>query len=96
MKLKKTLAALAVGAALVVVAPTAAHASEGGWLCSTRDATPVYAYSDFTAWLFTLSPGRGFRVHVAEGIDATWIKFKGHGAERPDRDGWVRAHHISC
>jgi hypothetical protein len=97
MKSKKILVAIAAGVATMLVAPAAAHASDtGGWLCSTRDATPVYAYSNFTSYLFTLSPGRGFRVHIAEGVDATWTKFYGHGAERPGRDGWVRAQHIYC
>lgn len=88
------LAALAVAA--VLVAPAAQASDAPGHLCHTVDATPVYAYSDFTSYLFTLSPGRGFRVHQGVASDNTLIKAYGHGAERPDRDGWVRGHHLYC
>jgi len=94
--LAATLTALALAVATVGVAP-AAHASDApGTLCYTIDATPVYAYSNFTSYLFTLSPGRGFRLHGGEMLDNTLVKGYGHGAERPDRDGWVRGFHLYC
>lgn len=94
-KIATGLAALAMAAVTVPLA-VAAHADPGGWLCSTRDAAPVYANGDFTGYLYTVEANRGFRVHQASGTDAGWVKFYGHGADRPDRDGWVRAQHIYC
>lgn len=92
--------ALATGAAVAVTGPASA---DDGWLCTTRDATPVYATmsnGNFSDYLFTLSPGRGFRAYSAEAsvVEDTviWSAHYGHGAERPDRNGYVRSEHLAC
>jgi hypothetical protein len=82
------------GGALVTLATPASASEAPGWLCTTADATPVYANRDFTGYLFTLSGGRGFRAHMAWGEDSTVLGYHGHGAERPDRDGYVRPQHL--
>jgi len=89
------LAAILAAGALTGLAAAPASASDGpGSLCTTADPTPVYANRDFTGYLFTLSAGRGFRAHSAWGVDNTLLGAYGHGAERPDRDGYVRGHHL--
>ncbi|HWM02659.1 MAG TPA: hypothetical protein VNP92_10025 [Actinophytocola sp.] len=92
--------ALAAGAVIAITGPAGA---DDGWLCTTRDATPVYATmsnGNFSDYLFTLSPGRGFRAYRVEGsvVDDTlvWSAHYGHGAERPDRNGYVRSEHLAC
>jgi hypothetical protein len=92
--------ALATGAAVAVTGPASA---DDGWLCTTRDATPVYATmsnGNFSDYLFTLSPGRGFRAYSVEAsvVEDTviWSAHYGHGAERPDRNGYVRSEHLAC
>ena len=96
-KIGKVLATVALTAATLPMLATAANASDApGWVCITRDPTPVYAYDNFTAYLFTLSPGRGFRVHFAMGNQWGTYGAYGHGAERPDRDGYVRYQHLAC
>jgi len=91
----KFLAAAVLVAGTLAVLATPASASEGpGSLCTTVDPTPVYANRDFTGYLFTLSAGRGFRAHSAWGEDSTLLGAYGHGAERPDRDGYVRGQHL--
>ena len=72
--------------------------ADDGWLCTTRDATPVYASmsnGNYDGYLFTLSPGRGFRAYSVEAsvVEDTviWSAHYGHGAERPDRNGYVRS-----
>jgi len=92
--------ALATGAAIAVTGPASA---DDGWLCTTRDATPVYATmsnGNFSDYLFTLSPGRGFRAYSVEAsvVEDTvlWSAHYGHGAERPDRNGYVRSEHLAC
>jgi hypothetical protein len=88
-----TAATLTVGALATLTTP--ASASDGpGSLCTTADATPVYANRDFTGYLFTLSAGRGFRAHELWGNDSGVIGYFGHGSERPDRDGYVRGQHL--
>jgi hypothetical protein len=84
-------ALLAVGTAAAVQTPASAS---DGWLCTTADPTPVYANQDFTGYLFTLSAGRGFRAYMVWGVDSTKIGFYGHGAEHPERNGYVRAQHV--
>jgi len=83
------------GAAMTVLATPASASDAPGWLCMTADATPVYANRDFTGYLFTLSGGRGFRVHELWGNESGVIGYLGHGAENPGRDGFVRAQHIT-
>lgn len=92
--------ALATGAAIAVTGPASA---DDGWLCTTRDATPVYATmsnGNFSDYLFTLSPGRGFRAYHVEAsvVENTviWSAHYGHGAERPDRNAYVRSEHLAC
>jgi hypothetical protein len=91
---KTLLAALLAAGAIAVPAPSASASDAPGSLCTTADPTPVYANRDFTGYLFTLSAGRGFRAHSAWGVDNTLLGAHGHGAERPDRDGYVRGHHL--
>lgn len=93
---KNLLAAVLTAGALAVLAPSASASEGPGALCTTIDPTPVYAHSDFSAYLFTLSPGRGFRAHTLWGEDDRLVRGYGHGAERPDRDGYVRGHHLAC
>lgn len=91
----KLLAAVLLSAGALAVSAAPAGAVEGpGSLCLTAHPTPVYANPDFTGYLFTLSPGRGFRAHSGWGEDSTLLGAYGHGAERPDRDGYVRGHHL--
>jgi hypothetical protein len=48
-------------------------------------------------YLRTLHAGRGFRWHGQGVIDyhgRNWVY--GHGAEDPDRDGWVLGDHLSA
>jgi hypothetical protein len=91
--------ALAAGAAVVV---TNSASADDTWLCMTKDATPVYASvsnGNYDGYLFTLSPGRGFRVSYATGGGGDvpdWAAYYGHGAEHPERDGFVRDVHLAC
>jgi hypothetical protein len=92
--------ALATGAAIAVTGPASA---DDGWLCTTRDATPVYATmsnGNFSDYLFTLSPGRGFRAYSVEAsvVEDTviWSAHYGHGAEHPERNAYVRSEHLAC
>jgi hypothetical protein len=92
--------ALAAGAAIAITGPASA---DDGWLCTTRDATPVYASmsnGNFDGYLFTLSPGRGFRAYSVEAsvVENTvlWSAHHGHGAEHPERNGYVRSEHLAC
>lgn len=89
-------AAVFAAGALVTLATPASASDAPGWVCTTVDATPVYANRDFTAYLFTLSGGRGFRVHEMWGNESGTLGYLGHGAERPDRDGFVRPQHVRC
>lgn len=91
---KNLLAAVLSAGALVVLAAPAGASDGPGSLCTTADPTPVYANRDFTGYLFTLGAGRGFRAHSAWGVDSTLVGAYGHGAERPDRDGYVRGQHL--
>jgi len=50
-----------------------------------------------TGYLFTLSGGRGFRAIDAlysDNFGRYWVY--GHGAEHPDRDGFVLMDHTDC
>ncbi|HEV7647766.1 MAG TPA: hypothetical protein VGP26_06380 [Actinophytocola sp.] len=91
--------ALAAGAAIAV---TNSASADDGWLCMTRDATPVYASvsnGNYDGYLFTLSAGRGFRAEYEEGGSGdvpTWSAYYGHGAEHPERDGFVKSDHLAC
>jgi hypothetical protein len=89
-------AAVLAGGAMAVVVTPASASDAPGVLCMTVDPTPVYANRDFTGYLFTLSPGRGFRAHMSWGEDSTVLGHYGHGAERPDRDGYIRGFHTRC
>lgn len=92
--------AMAAGAVIAITGPASA---DDNWLCTTRDATPVYATMNnghFSDYLFTLSPGRGFRAYWVEAsvVEDTviWSAHYGHGAERPDRNAYVRSEHLAC
>ncbi len=92
--------ALAAGAAVVVSGPASA---DDGWLCITRDATPVYATmsnGNFSDYLYTLDAGRGFRAYRVEAsvVEDTviWSAHYGHGADRPERNDYVRSEHLAC
>ncbi len=100
--MKKRLLSLAAATMIAtggVVAGVASPAS-ADFLCMTVENAPLYtsvdAYGSGQGYLFTLSPNRGFRWD-GRGIsfeNRTWIH--GHGAEHPDREGWVLASHTSC
>ncbi len=101
--MKKRLLSLAAATVIAtggLVAGLAGPASaDDGILCMTTENAPLYANVDGSGgsfYLFTLSGGRGFRWSgMAYGIDdQVWIY--GHGAEHPDRDGWVLASHTNC
>jgi hypothetical protein len=98
--MRKSLAAavLLVGALAPTVAAVPAQASTSSDdLCMTVDATPAYEYSNFTAYQFTLSAGRGFRFTTVIGDSEHGnTGYRGHGAEHPDHEVWVRAEHLSC
>jgi hypothetical protein len=91
--------ALAVGAAVVV---TNSASADDSYVCITKDPTPVYtsvSNGDYDGYLFTLSPGRGFRVQYQTGGGGNvpdWSAFYGHGAEHPDREGFVKDVHLAC
>ena len=92
-------AALAAGAAIAITGPASADDS---YLCMTKDPTPVYASvsnGNYDGYLFTLSPGRGFRAYYETGGSGdvpAWAAYYGHGAEHPERDGFVRDVHLAC
>ncbi len=100
-KIVTTIAATALAAGTAVVISGSASADDG-WLCTTRDATPVYASvsnGNYDGYLFTLSPGRGFRAYEIRGGSGdvpTWAAYYGHGAEHPERNGFVRDVHLAC
>ncbi|MGH3879725.1 MAG: hypothetical protein ACRDSK_22080 [Actinophytocola sp.] len=101
-KIAASVAAVALAAGAAVVLSGSASADDG-WLCTTRDATPVYATMNngqFSDYLFTLSPGRGFRAYHVEAYvvedTVVWSAHYGHGAERPDRNAYVRSEHLAC
>jgi len=91
--------ALAAGAAVAI---TGSASADESYVCMTKDPTPVYASvsnGNYDGYLFTLSPGRGFRVYYQTGGGGNvpdWSAFYGHGAERPDRDGFVKDVHLAC
>ena len=90
--------AVAVGGLSIGVAGTAS--AEDGYLCNTVENAPFYLAvngSGGAGYLFTLSPGRGFNANghgYIDGNDNEWIE--GHGAEHPDREGWVLRGHTTC
>jgi hypothetical protein len=100
-KIAGGIAAVALAAGAVTILSGSANADDS-WTCITKDPTPVYASvskGNYDGYLFTLSPGRGFRVYYAEGGSGdvpTWSASYGHGAERPDRDGFVKSDHLAC
>ncbi|MGQ0840646.1 hypothetical protein [Actinokineospora sp.] len=85
------LAAVAAGATTVVLVNGTAEAQ----VCLTNSPTPIYNQIN-GSYLLTLSAGRGFRISGGAGGDGGMTWYRGHGAERPDVEGWVRAGHISC
>lgn len=90
--------AVAAGGLSIGAAGTASAAD--GYLCLTVENAPFYLAvngSGGAGYQFTLSPGRGFRANGAGFIDGYgrgWIE--GHGAEHPDREGWVLQSHTNC
>ena len=97
MRKSTTAATLLVSTAACLIAVTPASASTASDdLCMTIDPTPAYEYSNFTGYVFTLSAGRGFRFSVITGTDQGVVSYRGHGAEHPDHEVWVRAQHLSC
>ncbi len=100
--MKKTLftiaAAVAVSAAVLTVAGPAS--ADDPYLCMTTENAPFYAGIDSTggvSYLFTLSAGRGFRTNghfLNDALGRDWMS--GHGAEHPDREGWVLLDHTNC
>ncbi len=98
-KLFSIAAATAVtGLCLGVTGSASAEGAPG--VCTTIESAPFYAGMDNgggTSYLFTLSAGRGFSTTAAFFYDSYgryWIS--GHGAEHPDREGWVLAAHTNC
>lgn len=87
--------AISVGA-LTVAGPASADPNE----CQTTESAPFYADWDASggvSYLFTLSAGRGFRSngsYLFDSLGRQWIS--GHGAEHPDREGWVIQSHTNC
>jgi hypothetical protein len=87
---------MAVGAFSALGAGTASASV----LCNTTENAPFYAGFNAgggTNYLFTLSPGRGFRaaeVIYGDTYGREWVY--GHGAEHPDVDGWVLKAHTNC
>ncbi len=99
MKLKLIAAAVAVAGLSLGVAGSASAENPPG-VCTTIEDAPFYAGMNDgggTSYLFTLSAGRGFSTTAAFFYDSYgryWIS--GHGAEHPDREGWVLAAHTNC
>ncbi len=99
-KLLTIAAACAVAVGGLTVGMASPASAEDGYLCNTTENAPLYANVDGSGgsfYLFTLSPGRGFRASgmgIIDNSDRTWIY--GHGAEHPDRDGWVLLSHTTC
>ncbi|MEV4411354.1 hypothetical protein [Catellatospora sp. NPDC049609] len=98
--MKRTLATAAAMLAAVAAGTTAATPAHADALCMTKENAPFYASIDGyggTNYLFTLSPGRGFRADGAGYNDVygrNWLR--GHGAEHPNRTGWVLHSHTTC
>ncbi|MDI1463259.1 hypothetical protein QEZ54_19950 [Catellatospora sp. KI3] len=98
--MKRTLATAAAMLMATVAATASATPAHADVLCMTVENAPFYASIDGyggTGYLFTLSPGRGFRADGWGYNDAygrNWIR--GHGAEHPDRTGWTLHSHTSC
>ena len=89
-------AAATVGALTMVTAGPAAAAEQ---LCKTTESAPFYASVDSAggeSYLFTLSADRGFRATdlYDDAGNRYWVR--GHGAEHPDREGWVLMSHTDC
>ncbi len=100
MKKKLFSIAAATAVAGLCLGVTGSASAEDGFLCNTTASAPFYAGMDSgggTSYLFTLSAGRGFRASGVGRDDAyerEWIQ--GHGAEHPDREGWVLRDHTNC
>lgn len=102
--MRKTLVSFAAAAVVTIggiAVGTAGPASaDDGILCMTTQDAPFYAGVDGgggTNYLFALGADRGFRASgtgMDDGYGREWIS--GHGAEHPDREGWVLRAHTSC
>ncbi len=96
-KLFTIAAAFAVSVGVLTAGPASA---EDGYLCQTTENAPFYAdlgAGGGTDYLFTLSGGRGFRASgtgTDDDQEREWIA--GHGAEHPDREGWILRSHTNC
>lgn len=100
-KLLATAAATAVALGGLTYGITTNASANDGYLCMTKENAPFYDNFNFrdggTNYLFTLSPNRGFRASGGAGPDdygRYWIS--GHGAEHPNREGWVLRSHTTC
>ncbi|GIH02252.1 hypothetical protein Rhe02_03190 [Rhizocola hellebori] len=95
-RLVQALAALAIAATGSLVAATPAAADDGGPVCILNQNSWLREFPWGPVYL-TLSAGRGFRVHVvrppAPYSPGTW--YYGHGAEAPNRDGWIPAENCN-
>ncbi|MGH3376217.1 MAG: hypothetical protein ACRDP6_15895 [Actinoallomurus sp.] len=100
MKKKLFSIAAATAVAGLCLGVTGSASAEGPPVCLTTESAPFYAGMDNgggTSYLFTLSAGRGFSTSGAffyDGYGRYWLA--GHGAEHPDREGWVLAAHTTC
>ena len=100
MKKKLFSTAVVTAVAGLCLGVTGSASAESGYLCNTIESAPFYAGMNNgggTSYLFTLSPGRGFATSGAFFYDSYgryWLA--GHGAEHPDREGWVLAAHTTC
>ncbi len=101
--MKKRLFTIAAACAVAVsglsIAGAGSASAEDGFLCNTVENAPFYLAVNSAGgagYLFTLSPGRGFRASGAGYDDGTNEWIAGHGAEHPDREGWVLRSHTTC
>ncbi len=100
MIVKKKLLTVAATCVMAVSGLVTAGPARADILCNTTEDAPFYAgfgVEGGTSYLFTLSADRGFRASenlYGDTYNREWIY--GHGAEHPDRDGWVLRSHTSC
>ncbi len=92
---------MAAAAAATIGALTMATAGPAAadQLCQTTENAPFYdsiSSGGGESYLFTLSGGRGFNATglYSDASNRYWVH--GHGAEHPDREGWVLMAHTDC
>lgn len=96
--MKKLIMGVAAAAGALTLA-TAGPAAATEQLCQTNENAPFYQNVNNdggVGYLFTLSGGRGFRATglYSDAYQRLWVY--GHGAEHPDREGWVLQAHTNC